>query len=61
LPPGLRGGHAGDSEALAHAVAAAVRPGDTVLVKGSAGARMGRVVEALTALDHALPRAANGE
>ena len=50
LPAQRRGGHAGESEALAQALVAAVRPGDTVLVKGSAGAKMGRVVAALRAL-----------
>ncbi|MGC2855715.1 UDP-N-acetylmuramoylalanyl-D-glutamyl-2,6-diaminopimelate--D-alanyl-D-alanine ligase [Novispirillum sp. DQ9] len=52
LPPHLRGGgHAPDSQALAPVVAAAVRGGDVVMVKGSAGSRMGRVVEALLTLD----------
>ncbi len=47
LPESLRGGHADDSYALAALVAAAARPGDIVLVKGSAGSRMGAVVAAL--------------
>jgi UDP-N-acetylmuramoyl-tripeptide--D-alanyl-D-alanine ligase len=51
LPEGLRGGHADDADTLADLVAASVRSGDVVLVKGSAGARMGRVVAALDALD----------
>ena len=46
-PPALRGGHAEDSAALAPIVAAALRPGDAVLVKGSLGSRMKRVVGAL--------------
>lgn len=47
VPERLRGGHAPDSAALAPVVAAAVRPGDAVLVKGSLGSRMRLVVEAL--------------
>ncbi|MBK1696496.1 UDP-N-acetylmuramoylalanyl-D-glutamyl-2,6-diaminopimelate--D-alanyl-D-alanine ligase [Rhodovibrio salinarum] len=51
LPAPLCGGHAEDSEALGALVAANVRAGDVVLVKGSAGAKMGRVIRALDALD----------
>jgi len=47
LPPEMRGGHAENAEALAPIVAAAVRAGDVVLVKGSAGSRMGSVVSSL--------------
>lgn len=54
LPAALRGAHADDSATLAPRVVAAIRPGDIVLVKGSAGARMGAIVAALRALD---PRA----
>jgi UDP-N-acetylmuramoyl-tripeptide--D-alanyl-D-alanine ligase len=50
LPAGRLAGHAGDSAAIAPLVAARVRPGDVVTVKGSAGSRMGRVVEALKGL-----------
>ncbi|MGH7101889.1 MAG: UDP-N-acetylmuramoyl-tripeptide--D-alanyl-D-alanine ligase [Acetobacteraceae bacterium] len=49
LPPGLRGGLAADAERLAPIVAAAIAPGDAILVKGSLGSRMQRVVEALQA------------
>jgi UDP-N-acetylmuramoyl-tripeptide--D-alanyl-D-alanine ligase len=61
LPAGLRGGHAADSQDLAPLVAAAVRAGDAVLVKGSLGSRMAVLVTALTAAEPGLARAANGE
>ncbi len=47
VPDRRRGAHATDSAALAALVAAAVRPGDAVLVKGSLGSRMRLVVSAL--------------
>lgn len=47
LPESRRGAHAESSDALAPLVRQAVRPGDVVMVKGSAGSRMGRVVQAL--------------
>lgn len=60
----LRGGHAANSENLKPMVVGAVRAGDVVVVKGSAGSRMGVVVDALLALDSngngAAKRAANG-
>ncbi|HET9018784.1 MAG TPA: UDP-N-acetylmuramoyl-tripeptide--D-alanyl-D-alanine ligase [Acetobacteraceae bacterium] len=49
LPDRIRGVHADDSAALAPIVATALRPGDAVLVKGSLGSRMNRIVQALTA------------
>lgn len=49
LPPAMRGGHAETAEKLAPMVAAAVRPGDVVVVKGSAGSRTGVIVAALRA------------
>ena len=58
LPADMRGDHAADSKALAPLVVEAVRPGDVVMVKGSLGSRMARVVEALSALD--APTAGNG-
>ncbi len=47
VPVAQRGGHAPDAAALAPVVAAALRPGDAVLVKGSLGSRMKLVVDAL--------------
>ncbi len=64
LPADMRGGHAADSTALKPLVTAAVRAGDVVAVKGSAGSRMGVVVEALRGLDASqgsAARAGNGE
>ncbi len=49
VPAGVRGAHRADSAALAPAVAAEVRAGDAVLVKGSLGSRMAAVVRALEA------------
>lgn len=49
LPASMRGPHAADSAALAPLVMDELRPGDVVLVKGSLGSRMARVIEALEA------------
>ena len=51
LPKAMRGGHAATSELLSPLVTAAVLPGDVVSVKGSAGSRMGVIVDALLRLD----------
>jgi UDP-N-acetylmuramoyl-tripeptide--D-alanyl-D-alanine ligase len=51
IPAANRGRHAEDSAALAPIVADAVRAGDVVMIKGSAGSRMSAVVDALLALD----------
>jgi UDP-N-acetylmuramoyl-tripeptide--D-alanyl-D-alanine ligase len=48
LPPGLRGAHMPDAASLAPLVAAALRDGDAVLVKGSLGMRMAEIIRALT-------------
>lgn len=50
LPAGIRGGHAADSGALAPILTAAVKAGDIVLIKGSAGSKMGNLVAALRGL-----------
>ncbi len=50
LPASVRGEHFPDAEALAPFLSAFVAPGDAILVKGSLGSRMKRVVDALDAL-----------
>ncbi|MBI1245909.1 MAG: UDP-N-acetylmuramoyl-tripeptide--D-alanyl-D-alanine ligase [Alphaproteobacteria bacterium] len=50
LPAAMRGAHAANSADLEPAVLRAVNAGDAVVVKGSLGSRMGRVVEALLGL-----------
>lgn len=50
-PADMRAMHAERSDALAAPLAAEVRPGDVVTVKGSLGSRMAPIVEALLALD----------
>jgi UDP-N-acetylmuramoyl-tripeptide--D-alanyl-D-alanine ligase len=49
IPPSRRGAHAADSALLAPVVLDALRPGDAVLVKGSLGSRMKKIVDALEA------------
>jgi len=51
LPNDRRGHHSVSAELLADVVRKTVRPGDVVMVKGSAGVRMARVVDALKSLD----------
>jgi UDP-N-acetylmuramoyl-tripeptide--D-alanyl-D-alanine ligase len=65
LPAARRGAHAPNSEALVPLIRAAVRAGDVVVVKGSLGSRMGRIVDALLAANNngrngPSGRAANG-
>jgi UDP-N-acetylmuramoyl-tripeptide--D-alanyl-D-alanine ligase len=47
LPAARRGGHAATSAELAPQLTAALRPGDTVLVKGSFGSKMAVIIDAL--------------
>jgi UDP-N-acetylmuramoyl-tripeptide--D-alanyl-D-alanine ligase len=47
LPASRRGGHAATSAELLPQLMSALTPGDTVLVKGSNGARMSLIIEAL--------------
>ena len=47
LPPARRGAYAETSAELVERLAAVLKPGDTVLVKGSLGSRMAVIVEAL--------------
>ncbi|MDE1152964.1 MAG: UDP-N-acetylmuramoylalanyl-D-glutamyl-2,6-diaminopimelate--D-alanyl-D-alanine ligase [Micavibrio sp.] len=49
LPPDWRGGHTNDSRELAKVLLETVKPGDVILVKGSAGSKMGYIVHALQA------------
>ncbi len=60
LPAERLGALRADADELAALVAEQVRDGDVVLVKGSAGSRMGVVVQALTAPRESRPRAVNG-
>ena len=47
LPPTRRGAYAENSAGLVEQLTASLKPGDTVLVKGSLGSRMAVIVEAL--------------
>ncbi|HUK09947.1 MAG TPA: UDP-N-acetylmuramoylalanyl-D-glutamyl-2,6-diaminopimelate--D-alanyl-D-alanine ligase [Stellaceae bacterium] len=47
LPPQHRGGHAAGARELAPELAAALRPGDVAMVKGSLGSRMAEIVQHL--------------
>jgi UDP-N-acetylmuramoyl-tripeptide--D-alanyl-D-alanine ligase len=47
LPASRRGGYAETSALLKPVLLAALKPGDTVLVKGSNGAKMSVIVDAL--------------
>ncbi len=49
LPASRRGGYAATSAELAATLMAALKPGDTVLVKGSLGSKMAVIIDALKA------------
>lgn len=51
LPDDMRGGSANSSEDLAGLVARNVRGGDLIMIKGSFGSQMGRVVERLKSMN----------
>ncbi|MBL6932270.1 MAG: UDP-N-acetylmuramoylalanyl-D-glutamyl-2,6-diaminopimelate--D-alanyl-D-alanine ligase [Rhodospirillales bacterium] len=51
LVPAMRGGHAINSQLLAPMVLETAAPGDVVMVKGSAGSKMGFIVDSLLGLD----------
>jgi UDP-N-acetylmuramoyl-tripeptide--D-alanyl-D-alanine ligase len=50
LPEPWQGGHTKDSKELAEKLAAEVKPGDVLLIKGSAGSKMAYIIEALKSL-----------
>jgi UDP-N-acetylmuramoyl-tripeptide--D-alanyl-D-alanine ligase len=60
VPQTLRGAHVEDSTALAPLVAAAIAPGDAILVKGSLGSGMKRVIEAIESAASRPPTAPAG-
>jgi UDP-N-acetylmuramoyl-tripeptide--D-alanyl-D-alanine ligase len=61
LPPAMRGAHAATAGELAPLLRAALRPGDVVTVKGSAGSRMGEIVRSLLAGEPVQPHSAAAE
>jgi UDP-N-acetylmuramoyl-tripeptide--D-alanyl-D-alanine ligase len=60
LPKHMRAAHAATSKTLLAKVMTSIRPGDTVLVKGSLGLNMAPIVQALRALDDVDPTAVSG-
>ncbi|HWA50106.1 MAG TPA: UDP-N-acetylmuramoylalanyl-D-glutamyl-2,6-diaminopimelate--D-alanyl-D-alanine ligase [Dongiaceae bacterium] len=61
LPAAMRAAHKPSSDAMVETLVAAIRPGDTVLIKGSLGTRMAPLVEAVRALGKSAAKvAANG-
>jgi len=51
LPAEMHGHHSATSEMLGEIIKNAVRPGDVVMIKGSAGMRMGHIVNVLKMMD----------
>ena len=61
LPDAMKGAHRVTSDEMVQPLLAALKAGDTVLIKGSLGTRMAPLVEAVRALDLAVTRkTANG-
>jgi UDP-N-acetylmuramoyl-tripeptide--D-alanyl-D-alanine ligase len=58
LPAAMRAAHKPNSDAMVETVVAAIRPGDTVLIKGSLGTRMAPLVEAVRAMDKSAAKVA---
>ena len=61
LPQTRRGKHCAQADDLGAKAHHLVRPGDVVLVKGSKGSYVSRVVDALRHLGHPLPEEPSGE
>ena len=51
LPAAMKGAHRATSDEMVQPLLAALKPGDTVLIKGSLGTRMAPLVEAVRGLD----------
>jgi UDP-N-acetylmuramoyl-tripeptide--D-alanyl-D-alanine ligase len=61
LPAAMKGAHRATSDQMVQTLIAALKPGDTVLIKGSLGTRMAPLVEAVRGLDStASKKTANG-
>ena len=61
LPVTKRGNHVERADDLGEKAFGLVRPGDVILVKGSKGSYVSRVVDALRHLGHPLPDDPNGD
>lgn len=56
LPPALQGGYAATSQELVPLVANTLRPGDFLLVKGSLGSQMKKLIEGLKTARHSVEK-----